>query len=228
MEVAICPAEAVGAQIGSDDVAFVVDALRASSTVVTLLDAGARAVEPVTELRSENPEEGLAVGEENGERLPDADFGNSPTAVRAHGDRIDGERVRIKTTNGTACVDSVRHAGTVGMATLLNRQAVADAVANGRLEVPGRLWFVPADRRGDHAPEDHYTARRLRAAVLERLDGGESADQVGGGSAREIFLESETGDHLLDLGARDDVLFCARDDECSVVPVLRDGRFKPL
>jgi 2-phosphosulfolactate phosphatase len=240
--------------ITEKDCVVVIDALRASATAISLLEAGAESVIPVAGDGADRfGENVLKAGEHHGERIDGFDFGNSPLEVRERAAAVEGETVVLRTTNGTRRVEEIAQAGTVMMGSLLNASALIGACQ--ALPADSRVVFVPAGRRGDPAPEDTYTAvslaRRLQAAlgdpVTANVPEGEqvgtnaappatpgqtTAPAAGGSTAvehdsspQEIFAESDTGRFLVSNGHTEDVQFCSQEDVFEAVPVLDDGRF---
>lgn len=216
--------------VTSDDAVVVVDALRASATVIALLEAGAQSVRPVISVEDTAvPHDVLTAGEHHGERLPGFDFGNSPRNVRTHADRVAGNRIVIQTTNGTNCVRRFDHAADVLMGSVVNARALADAIGK-TIPDSRRVVVIPAWRRGDYAPEDRYAAEALMRAI-ERARGRSPSPystRFEKTDATTVFRESDTGEFLTDKGAEKDVRFCARRDVFDAVPFLHEGRFIDL
>lgn len=212
-------------------VAILVDELRASSTIVTLLERGARAVVPaasVAEARRLAAGNGhLLAGERDVVRPPGFDFGNSPTEI--DGRDLRGHDVVLSTRNGTAVLRALRGDPAVVIGCLLN------ASASGRLalalarERGTSIGIVCAGRRGAFAIDDALTAGflvdRLVATVGSAIELTESAV-----AARQLwqttpdigaaFRGSMSGQLLARHDLTADVAFCLAADSSTVVPVL--------
>jgi len=81
-------------------VVVLIDALRASATIITALQMGMAAVKPVR-----SPEEcvgEVTAGERGGRKLPNCRHGNSPTELAGHS--YPGKTLVITTTNCTECL----------------------------------------------------------------------------------------------------------------------------
>ena len=168
IDVALVPAEAKR-WTHTPTVCIVLDELRASSTIVTLLQQGAEAVIPATSLaearwlaRAIGPSAVLA-GEHHVVRAPGFDFGNSPAEV-ARAD-LTGRTVVLSTRNGTAVLRSIPAGATVFVGCLLNATAVARAALVRARAEGAALGIVCAGRRGTFAVDDAIAA----GAILERV-----------------------------------------------------------
>lgn len=221
MEVERCPLLEVEATVGSEDAVVVVDALRASATVATLLDCGATGVRPVADGHA--ADEAITAGEHLGERIEGFDFGNSPLEIRDRQEVVTGRDIAVQTTNGIDCVNRVDHAAHVLMGSPINEGPLVEAAVD-QLAADTRVYVVPARRRAEYAPEDDYAATRIERRFAAEL-GRELPALAFDGSPEEVFLESDTGEFLVETGSRDDVVYCAKPNVCDAVPILRDGRF---
>src|SRR5262245_13937729 len=109
--------------------AVVIDVLRATSTIIHALAAGARSVVPCGEIEDARQ---MAIaaprgtvllgGERGGLRIPGFDLGNSP-AEYAHG-TVAGKTIVITTTNGTRALVRAKEARRVLIGALCNQSAV--------------------------------------------------------------------------------------------------------
>jgi len=228
MNVDRCPPSDADDLIGEDDIAVVVDALRASVTVISLLDSGAIGVEPVTEVPQSREDSPILVGEDHGERIEGFDFGNSPLEIQNDSDRIEDEYVVLRTTNGTRCVELVDNARHVMMGSLVNLDAVIKACE--RLSENGTVWFVPAGRHGDYAPEDDYTVSKYISRIKKRNDAVDTERNIVDkrrfdDDEQELFRKSDTGRFLRKKGKGDDVIFCSQTNTFDVSPLLNEGVF---
>lgn len=229
MKVGRCSPSEANERVGKDDIAVVVDALRASVTVITLLDCGAKAVEPVSEVPKDRDEERVYVGEDHGERIDGFDFGNSPLELIDSRSQVRNKHVVLRTTNGTRAVKVVEDAGYVIMGSLTNLDAVIRACEN-LSESEGAVWFVPAGRHGEPAPEDDYTVLRYIEELSERNENtdesrGMTGSEILDSNRRSLFSESDTGEFLRDRGKSRDVSFCSQTNIFDVVPLLNHGVF---
>ncbi len=168
IDVALVPAEA---RRWPASVLVVVDELRASSVIVTLLEGGATAVVPAASLaearriaRSIGPA-ALLAGEHNVVRAPGFDIGNSPAEARRADLR--GRTAVLSSRNGTGVLRSLPDGATVLVGCLLNATAVARAALSRSRTEGTCLGIVCAGRRGTFAIDDAIAAGAILERVLE-------------------------------------------------------------
>jgi 2-phosphosulfolactate phosphatase len=112
-----------------DKVVVVIDILRATSTITTILANGASAVIPVREesIAKEYKAKGFLVGgERSGETIPGFDFGNSPFQYKP--EIVKDQEIVLTTTNGTKCIEMSSHAYQVVIGSFLNLDKVVEHI----------------------------------------------------------------------------------------------------
>ena len=223
-------------------VCVVVDVLRASSSIVTLLDGGASrilpaaAIDEARDLHRRFPDH-LLCGERDGLPPPGFDYGNSPDEFS----RLDlgGRPAILATSNGTRLLVALAGAPAVLVGCLLNRTAVARAavaLAGARgLDISvvcsaahGGSAFVLEDALGAGAivdaalRPDGPPSGRLYPAP-EPSDAARFARDAYLTAARDLSGAVASSYHareLTDAGLGADVAYCARLDLSSAVPLL--------
>jgi 2-phosphosulfolactate phosphatase len=151
-----------------DAICVVFDVLRATSTFVTALHHGAKAIVPVSEiaealaLRQKQPDV-LLGGERDGVRIRadqtggiDFDLGNSPREYTP--ETVRGKTIVSTTTNGTRALRACTGAQKVLAASFLNLTATAQFIR--RLQ-PAQIVLVCAGTRENTALEDVLAAGAL-------------------------------------------------------------------
>lgn len=226
-------------------VCVVIDVLRATTTLTTLLEYGAAQVlvapqaSAARALKAADPA-ALLLGEIGGPRPPDFDHGNSPHELARA--RVRGCRAICHTTNGTAAIRAAIAAPLTLIGCLRNATAV---VAHGyavAMQQGVPLTIVCSGGGGGHAfalddtlvaGEFVALAAALDAAAGARPDLDEAADaaltlhRVAFGSASRpdatrwtaALAETSSGRHLTDLSLGADIPFCAQVDATRAVPV---------
>lgn len=152
IDVALEPAEA---RRWNRHVCIVLDQLRASSMVVTLLEHGAGAVVPAASLaearrlaRALGPGTLLA-GERNVVRPPGFDYGNAPSELAGHD--LGGRVVVHSSRNGTGVLRSLPADTTVFVGCLLNRTAARVRRTQRRVRTPAH-WGSCAPAGWERSP----------------------------------------------------------------------------
>ncbi|MCA9286585.1 MAG: 2-phosphosulfolactate phosphatase [Phycisphaerales bacterium] len=213
-------------------VGVVVDVLRASTTIMTALHAGAQAVSPVG-----TPEEAmrrramvgtrkaLAGGERGGLPAPGFDLGNSPAEYTR--EKVGGRTIFLTTTNGTAALLRLSMLHRVLVGGLVNRTAVANALVDHR----GPVFMVASGTDGQPTEEDLIGA----GAMIEALGRHRSLDldrcaesmltswRALDGDADAVLraLQTSTGGrNLAAIGLDRDVHDAARVDNIPIVGAL--------
>ena len=213
--------------------AVVIDAIRATTTIVAALAAGCRDCLPYRtpeEVRAEAarrpPGTVVTAGERLGVRIEGLDFNNSPAAMTTA--NVGGRTLLLTTTNGTQAILDARAARTVLIAALPNRRAIARrAAAMGH-----RVVFVSAGTVGTVSCEDTLVAGAVIEAILEEPGDApwhlEDSAQVAlaawrgaAGRLAGIFHQTWGGAFIARLGLEDDLAVCAQVDTMDVVPVVR-------
>jgi 2-phosphosulfolactate phosphatase len=156
------------------------------------------------------------------------DLDNSPFAYT--GERVSGKTLAFTTTNGSrALIDAARDGARVYCGALVNRAAVARALAEGD---EADALLVCAGNAGTLSLEDLLCAGAIVAALhahvpaIERSDAALMAMTAFGANAKKLTTALASGAHartLVAAGFGDDVAACARLDVLDVVPEYRDG-----
>jgi len=222
------PAEVAAVQPADNDVYIVIDVIRATTTLTTILERGASYVliadtlEQAQQAAQRVPGR-LLCGERNALPLPGFDYGNSP--VQFSQLDLTGRELILSTTNGTraffACPEqSVRLAGCFYNAEAVCAQALHDAEKR-----QGNIAIVCAAEKGYFALDDATCAGYL-ALELQRqhpaLQVHESA------LAATALYHTYTPPKLLEYcnsarsvrraGLQEDLDFCMRVSQSSFVP----------
>jgi 2-phosphosulfolactate phosphatase len=227
-------------------VCVVFDVLRATSTFVTALHHGAKAVIPVSEIsealaiRQKQPDV-LLGGERDGVRIRadqtggiDFDLGNSPREYTP--EKVRGKTIVSTTTNGTRALRACTDARMVLAASFLNLTVTAQFI---RQLQPAQIVLVCAGTRENTALEDVLASGALCEMFLRDSGGRAVSDSVetalsawrkAKSNLLEVVSEAENARRLLAIPElRDDVAFCLRHDVYNLIAALgRDGAMRIL
>jgi 2-phosphosulfolactate phosphatase len=237
LDVVFSPAGLTPAEV-QGRTAFVIDILRATTSMCAALNHGAKALIPVASTEEAlrlaqtiGSADVLLAGEKNCTRIPGFHLGNSPLEMTEAAVR--GKTLIVSTTNGTKALLSCQGAAAVYGACAANLGVSAEK-ARETLERDGELVIVCAGRDGAFSLDDAYCAGRLAAAALgsRRPRRGlndaaiASLDLVrryGDGWERPLRY-SRAGRELIKLGFRQDVLDAARLDAYPVLAHFHERR----
>ncbi|MFH1758257.1 MAG: 2-phosphosulfolactate phosphatase [Pseudomonadota bacterium] len=233
IDLAFSPAELEKKDLRNKTV-VVIDALRATSTMITAFENGCAGFIPVAtieeaqKLFADLNEPNLLLG---GERraLPVAGFhlGNSPRDYRP--EKVNNKMVIMTTTNGTQALVAARQAGEVFIGAFLNLTALCR-----RLQEAGRdILIACAGEKGFFCLEDTVCG----GAMIEHLGkDGLPVQESDSALAAKILYEyfaadiygmlaaCEWGRYLEKMGLGKDIRICAQIDSSKLVPIYREGK----
>ena len=232
IDVALLPGQAFNP---AQNVCVVVDVLRASSTIVTLLERGcvsviaAASIDRARHLHTQLPDH-LLCGEERGLPPSGFDYGNSP----AEFSRLDlaGRSAILATSNGTRILAGLAaEAPVVLVGALLNRRGVARAAIRIAEERGLGIAVVcsAAHSGGTFTLEDALGAGAIVDAALahdpalQPSDAARFARDAFSVASADITAAVRSAYHsqeLIDEGLVQDVAYCAELDVSDVAPVL--------
>ena len=228
----------------------VIDVLRATSTFVTALHHGAKAIIPVSEIaealaiKKKSPDV-LLGGERNGVRISadgiDFDLGNSPREYTP--EKVRGKTIVSTTTNGTRALRACMNAKTVLASSFLNLTATAEFLRQNQFET---ILLVCAGTGENQADEDVLAAGALCGLIFKKpltptlspLGRGEGVDDSTQIALRTwlaakqdlsaAVCNSENARRLLAIPElREDVAFCLQRDIFPLIAKLEtDGTIR--
>lgn len=199
-------------------VVIVIDALRASSTMITALASGMASVKVVA-----NPADcvgDVTAGERGGKKLAHCDHSNSPTELLR--EQYAGRQLVLTSTNGAEVMLTASGPNTtVLIGAVLNARAVAEAAVAVATAQGVPITLLEAGRNNARAHEDALAASEIFHAMRGVHLHGKSLP-----SSRALesdFFGSDSGKNLVSLGYDDDVRFCAQRNLYDLVPIYTAG-----
>lgn len=208
--------------------AIVIDVFRATSTIVTALAHGAKAIIPASspqdalDHKKINPQARLG-GEIKCRKIEGFDFGNSPLEYLT--DNITSKVIILSTTNGTKAICGAREAEKVYIGAFLNAPTVSQAV----LACNRDLYLICAGTQDHISLEDACCAGYfIDLIVSERPDFSYSKRaalaltlfQSYKSSLPYYLSYSKNGRALCSMGNYRDIEFCCLTDFYSISPVF--------
>jgi 2-phosphosulfolactate phosphatase len=219
------------------DCAIAIDVLRATTTMVTALGAGAEAIQVFSDLdklmlvSEEWPsEKRLRAGERGGAKVAGCDLGNSP--LDCSPEVVEGKRLFITTTNGTRALQRIEAAPVVLAGATINRAAVVDYLID---RSPETVWMVGSGWEGSFSLEDTVCAgaiadllvTKLNSKLLELAGNDELINAVTlyrqwQGDLLQLFHHASHGQRLLRLDGHEDLKYCSQLDISQVLPIQKE------
>ena len=209
-------------------VCVVFDVLRATSTIVTALACGVKAVHPAESIEEaqalkERFPHALLGGERRGQRIEGFDLGNSPLEYQS----LAGREIITTTTNGTVALRACDHAAKVFPGALLNVDFLGDLL---RVLEPENLLLVCAGSGRHFSLEDAIGAGalvdRLRGNRVELSDAARAAYSIylsHRDALEDVFRYTRNGRALAEIGKKADIAWCARSSCFQVAPSMGKG-----
>lgn len=220
-------------------VAVVMDVLRATSTIIEALAAGAEAVQPCGDIDEARrlaavapPGTVLLGGERGGLKIPGFDLGNSPAEYTRKA--VAGKTLIFTTTNGTRALIRAQESRRLLIGALSNVGAVVELLAketgpvhlvcagtDGRITLEDVLcaggithWFNLAAGDADTNDDSAQLALSLFASC------GHEYDRVHEDRVLALLRQSRGGRNLIDCGLEADIAVCAEENKFDFVPEL--------
>lgn len=211
----------------SGGVSVVVDILRATTSIVHALAAGAAEIIPVEDIAEARklagtmpPGQAILAGERGGLRIDGFDIGNSPSEFTAA--RCEARTIVFTTTNGTRAILHAKQANRILIGAFVNFSAICFDLVESDEDID----VVCAGTDGELSLEDTVFAGAVTATLADRgefelNDGARIAWDAfeGHGSVLPSMLElSQGGRNLASVGLSADLRCAARIDCFGIVP----------
>ena len=217
---------------------FVIDILRATTTMCAALHHGAKALIPVASTEEAlrlaqtiGSTDVLLAGEKNCVRIPGFALGNSPLEMTEAAVR--GRTIIVTTTNGTKALLAAQGAHAVYTVAAANLSAAGER-ARESLEKKRNVLIICAGREGSFGLDDAYCAGRLAVAALGSQRPRKSLNDAAiasldlvrryGDDWSRPLRRSRAGRELVRLGFERDVADAGRLDAYPVLPHFHERR----
>jgi 2-phosphosulfolactate phosphatase len=214
-------------------VVVVLDILFATTTMVTALAHGAKAVVPVLDEQAARAQERnfakdsyVLAGELYAETLPG--FAHpAPLSLLAHG--VEGKTLIYSTTNGTVALTQPAGAASVYCGALLNARALCEhIVARHARET---VLIVCSGSGNNFNFEDFYGAGYFVECLLPHVHDLSDAAKAAlalyrHAKAPDALLDCRVGRMMVERGLAREVEFACQLDAFPVVPALEEGRLR--
>jgi 2-phosphosulfolactate phosphatase len=207
---------------------IVIDVLRATSTMITVLSRGCRGIIPVETLQEANEwhQDGdLLIGERFCQKIPGFHYGNSPLEfLQAN---LQGKRVIMTTTNGTRGIQKACKGKHVLVGSLLNGKACAQIAAGFGQDIV----IICSGTEDDFSLEDGLCAGQIADELMAWCGETNVTLNDFGIAMRNSFLQVKddieqalffcrNGNRLNELGFGPDIRYCAQMNITEIVPIM--------
>ncbi len=210
----------------SEDVAIMVDVLRASTTIIAALNnfdqiIPAKNIENAILLAKKH--DATLAGERDGAHIEGFDAGNSPVEIK----KFHGKVLVLTTSNGTRILEKIRSKTLIG--SFVNAKAVAEAaceIADDHIEI------VMAGVRGKFVIEDFLGAGEIISYLKDcKPDEWAFAAYMASHDDKMVnnaVWNSNTAFRLKKLGFSEDIRFSLRRNIYDHVPIYENREIKRL
>ena len=192
---------------------IVIDVLRASTTILCLMENGleyVQVVSTVEEALQLKKDDTVLIGERGEKPLIGFEFDNSPYLVSKH--NWSGKKAILTTTNGTRAITSVQTCRQVIIAGFRNIDAVAGYVQKSNHPIA----IIPIGDKGDPRLEDEICAQALRNRIIEHpVNWDEVINPIWEERNLKIYSKGET--------YKKDVELALTVNVTAIIPVLQNG-----
>lgn len=215
-------------------ICVVVDVLRASSTIVTLLNKGCPSVYTVSAIAAARAlaleKDLLLGGERDGLTVPGFDFGNSPFELQDL--NVREQSAVLTTTNGTRVIQKAAISRAVLIGCYLNARACCQRALKLAREYKAGVGIICAGERGKFVLDDALCAGYLVDTLLQIAGSPEPAFTLSDAAhaARKLcevypdilsgFRESKSGLRLLEINREEDLVSCGMVNISEAAPAL--------
>lgn len=216
-----------------DKTVVMIDVLRASSTMVTALQNGAKGVIAVEDMgdaskisHNLDAESFLMSGEKNGITIEGYDLGNSP--LEHTQEVVNGKTIILNTTNGTKAIRRCSLADQIIVGSFLNLNTIVEYLQNLDEEV----LLVCAGWRGRLSLEDILCAGNIIYELYrgdlpnEARDGAKVAFglyEKFGDDIENSIKSSNYAERLKDIVSEEDLEYCCQRSITDILPALNEG-----
>ena len=206
-------------------VVIIIDVLRATSTINTILYQGAKLVKPVESLeecKKLKDENYIIMGERMGKKVEGFDYGNSPTKIKKN--QLKGSKVAITTSNGTKAIIKTKGSKISLIASFLNISKVINFINKESEDT----LLVCSGWQGSPNLEDTLCAGGIISGLNDYntiSDAAHIAKKLYESSKNNILKEMMKSSHAKRLSSYDNILdieFCSKLDTQPIIPILKE------
>jgi len=217
----------------SNSIIVIIDVLRATSTIVTALNNGAKCVIPVDSVNRcielGKQIDGITAGERDGKIAEGLEYGNSPFEYPR--EFIEGKTLVLTTTNGTRLLHMALEKGAKEI--VIGSFANLSSVCTHIIEMKRNVILGCAAWKDRVNMEDALFAGAVIARVRKyfeiNCDSSHIAESMYEKGKKDLFsfIKNNNASHyhrLMNFGLEKDIRYCLTADVANVLPVYSDGK----
>lgn len=230
--------------VGVDDLYFkdkttvVIDVLRASSTIITALNNGAKEIIPVAGIESAIKLSGgifgghtLLCGERNTKKIDGFALGNSPFEFTK--EIVEGKSIVLYTTNGTKAIVKAKFSENLFIGSFLN----LNYLTNHLINLNNDIEIVCSGRNNYFSLEDALCAGYICDKILQKdkdtilTDSAKASVAIKkkyNSNLVEVLKETEHGKILIENGFEKDIEYCSQTSVIDIIPHYSNNVIKTL
>ena len=214
----------------------VIDVLRASNTIITALNNGAKEIVPVASIEFAVKVSGgmfggqtLLGGERNTKKIDGFALGNSPLEYTT--EAISGKSIVFFTTNGSRAIVKAKFSENLFICSFSNLATIAKEVAQLKQD----FEILCAGRNNSFSLEDSICAGKLVLYMqeldenLELTDSSNACLALNKSFGKDVLKMLRNTDHgklLTENGFEEDIIHCGKVNNTKVVPYFRENVVK--
>ena len=206
-------------------IVVIIDVLRASSSINTILYNEAELVKPIERLEEckKLKDHGyIIMAERMGKKVEGFDFGNSPSKINKN--EFKGKKVALTTSNGTKAILKTKKSKISLIGSFLNMGVIIDYINKENKDT----LLLCSGWRGSRNLEDTLCAGGIISALKNfkiNSDTGLFAKELYESSKNNILKIMMKSSHAKRLSSYDnitDIKFCSEKDSQPIIPFLKD------
>jgi 2-phosphosulfolactate phosphatase len=224
----------------NDFCVIIIDVLRASTTITTLLELCSEIyiTDNIKNVDDNLIKNSIKIGERDGRKIEGFDFGNSPMELKLNKKNIKsstngGKNVILTTTNGTRVIKSII-CDNILVGSITNAENVAYHACKIAKEHEKDILLIPCHRKGKFAIEDYIGAGLIAKYILKNIKNSKNhtinienllpALNLIKYDWKSLILNSNSANNLKTLGYHEDLIFCITENTQKSVGMFKDGK----
>jgi 2-phosphosulfolactate phosphatase len=228
------PSQIKKLEINKKDIFIVVDTFRATTSLLTLKNAGVKKIyvvqneDEAKELHSKKFPRSLLVGEKGGLKIDGFDYGNTPSVF--YDSDFKRKEIIFTSTSGAKTFLLLHSRKNVYAGALVNLSSLSIKISKNALKNKSNIYIIPSGYfmdESEYTVEDWFTSvliaenlvNKTKFSILNKDDFWEKTNKIINSHTdfEKMLLESSNGLKLRDMGFENDVLFASSVDKINKI-----------